>query len=174
MSKAEDIITELGHAKLRHRIESGSAPVPECGCWLWLGSGDKNGYGSIGTGRRSRSAKVHRVSFIVFVGPIPNGYDVLHKCDTPCCVNPDHLMLGTAQSNLVDMVIKKRSTANRGNLPYGVRKQHRRYKRPDTPDRFEAVVVQGGRTVYLGTFATIDKASVIATNARAKWLRGIG
>lgn len=175
MSQAEDRIHKDDYPAIRARIEDRSIPVPECGCWLWLGCGDKNGYGSIGVGYPSKQAKAHRVSFIVFRNEFPGDLHVLHKCDTPACVNPDHLFLRTNQVNLTDMVAKGRSKAGRGKYPYGVRKQHRKYGRPDTPPRYEVLVKQGKKDVYLGAYATIEEAATVAASARDAWLlsRGI-
>lgn len=82
-------------------------PVPESGCWLWLGGWDANGYGKV-----SRNGKVittaHRLFYFERNGPIPTGLVVCHKCDTPACCNPDHLFLGTYQDNIDDMIRKGR------------------------------------------------------------------
>ena len=70
-------------------------PVPESGCWLWLGAEKGNGYGNVKQGRRNTTA--HRRSWEEHNGPIPKGMHVCHKCDTPSCVNPDHLEPVTVQ-----------------------------------------------------------------------------
>ena len=51
----------------------------------------------------------HRASFKTFIGPIPDGYCVCHSCDNPSCINPDHLFLGTALDNSLDMREKNRA-----------------------------------------------------------------
>ncbi len=90
-TKRETIVQELGE------------------CWVW----DKaqcGGYGRIKN--RNRRYLVHRLSYEIFVGPIPEGLDVLHKCDVRLCCNPRHLYPGTDQDNCND----KRE---RGQLPIG-------------------------------------------------------
>lgn len=78
------------------------------GCWLWLAFKDKNGYGQIGTGTKSSHAYAHRISYEIEFGEIPAGMHVLHKCDNPTCVRPDHLFLGTHVDNMADMTAKGR------------------------------------------------------------------
>lgn len=73
------------------------------GCWKWLGMINQNRYGVSGRGKLA-----HRASWEMFKYPIPKGLFVLHKCDNPACVNPDHLFLGTHQDNMRDMVSKGR------------------------------------------------------------------
>lgn len=82
-------------------------PEPNSGCWLWSSGWDKDGYGTL-TG----SKRAHRVSWESVNGPIPKGFMICHKCDTPPCVNPSHMFLGTAADNSRDCVSKKR--ANNG------------------------------------------------------------
>ena len=85
------------------KIELG-APT---GCWLWAGAALPRGYGSVSVGGRSHNA--HRVAFEAAHGPgSARGLIVRHRCDTPACVNPQHLQLGTPADNSRDMVERGR------------------------------------------------------------------
>lgn len=98
----------MGAARpLQERFEEKYIPVPEAGCWLWTAAVDTYGYGRIGFGDGLISA--HRVSWALYRGEIPNGLCVLHACDVPSCVNPDHLFLGTHSDNSKDCFNKGRS-----------------------------------------------------------------
>ena len=80
-------------------------------CWMWKGYREsKFGYGAIMMGGKRISA--HRASWIINKGKIPDGLQVLHNCDSPGCVRPDHLFLGTQADNMRDMAKKERQ-ANR-------------------------------------------------------------
>lgn len=80
---------------------------PVSGCWEFTGFKNKKGYGSIWHVENMDEA--HRVSYTVFVAPIPEGIFVLHRCDNPPCINPEHLFLGTHLDNMADMRAKGRS-----------------------------------------------------------------
>jgi hypothetical protein len=91
---------------LREYIFNKSTPEPNTGCWIWPWLSN-DGYGlDMSTGETKRA---HRLSYEVFKGEIPKNMWVLHKCDTPSCVNPDHLFIGTPSDNSKDMQNKKRS-----------------------------------------------------------------
>src|SRR5882672_8186088 len=74
----------------------------ETPCWEWQGSRDKDGYGISTPGR------AHRKSYEKFIGPIPEKLCVLHRCDNPPCINPDHLFVGTHKDNKTDCMTKGR------------------------------------------------------------------
>src|SRR6266496_700029 len=78
------------------------------GCLEWTGWKDKKGYGEISIA--SYPYMAHRASYALHVGPIPHGVKVLHKCDNPSCINPEHLFLGSHQDNVADCVKKRRHT----------------------------------------------------------------
>jgi hypothetical protein len=92
-------------------LEMRSCPEPNTGCLLWLGAVRTNGreYGVIGSNRSGTRIMAHRAAWVVANGAIPDGMCVCHRCDTPACVNPEHLFLGTAGQNAEDRQAKGRT-----------------------------------------------------------------
>lgn len=80
----------------REYIKAHSVPIPD-GCWIWMRYQDKDGYGWVGPGAPERAA--HRLSYHLFIGPIPEGMTVDHLCFRSQCVNPAHLQLLTHEEN---------------------------------------------------------------------------
>ncbi len=102
-------------------------------CWLWYGSRNENGYGSltIRTGKTQKVFKAHRFSWMLANGPIPPGLWVLHDCDVKACVRPEHLHLGDRPANIAEAVA-------RGRIQSGERHWMRRSRhvtQPSEPSR---------------------------------------
>ena len=97
---------------LKERFDAKWQENPETGCWDWTASTAKGGYGKIRVAGKLRTA--HRASYELHVGPIPDGFQVCHQCDRPCCVNPAHLFLGTNADNVRDKVQKCRQAKPKG------------------------------------------------------------
>jgi hypothetical protein len=85
------------------------------GCWEWTASFARGGYGQFFTSVKDGREwyRAHRFSYIAHKGDIPEGMVVMHECDNPRCVNPDHLRLGTQADNVADMDAKNRGIWNR-------------------------------------------------------------
>ena len=100
-------VTEKMKIKLAKKTEA----KPNC-CVEWIGYRDRQGYGRAWFDYQPIGA--HRLSWSIANGPIPEGMCVLHRCDNPSCVNPEHLFLGTVSENHKDMMLKKRNVLSLG------------------------------------------------------------
>lgn len=80
--------------------------VSESGCWEINGARDRDGYAHVNYAGKAH--KAHRFAYETWVGPIPEGHLVRHKCDNPCCINPNDLETGTDLDNVHDMISRGR------------------------------------------------------------------
>jgi len=133
-------------------------------CWLWTAS-TAHGYGSIRID--GKLWRAHRLSYLWAYGELFDDLDVLHCCDTPCCVNPDHLFLGTHADNMADMAAKGRSHAPR--------KRHRpRTKTKLTVDQVRAIrrIHNEGKlgTRKIGQMFNVHRTTIRSIIRREYWL----
>lgn len=114
------------------RFEDFYVPDPNSGCWLWIGVSNAQGYGHFKIPDQYgewRTVKAHRAAYQLYRGvEVPSNMQLMHKCDTPCCVNPDHLEIGTRNDNQQDMARKGRGTKSSIGLPWGVMQPKRSSK----------------------------------------------
>jgi hypothetical protein len=97
---------------LKEKFDSSYLPEPNSGCWIWLGTVQGGRYGAIWFGGKFLTA--HRVAWELNNKPIPDGMVACHKCDTPLCVNPRHIFIGTQADNVADMEKKGRANKSKG------------------------------------------------------------
>lgn len=110
-TKTQRIVAKRGHENdpehLARRLANGVSVSKKTGCWEWRRSCNGSGYGTLTIGGRAQYA--HRLAFILAGNEIPDGYHVMHRCDNPACINPDHLTTGTRSDNMRDCYRKGRS-----------------------------------------------------------------
>lgn len=132
------------------------------GCWIFTGYKAQYGYGKIGRGGRGKGmALAHRVTYEHFVGPIPDGLLIDHRCARRDCVNPDHLRPTTHKQNNEHQV-----GAYRSNQSGGVRGVHRYGRSKRNPWR--ARLGHNGREVHVGYFPTREEAEAAVRAKRAE------
>ena len=109
-------MTGLNKKALKDLIYEGSTPHEGSGCWEWQRYRDKDGYGRRYTKHLGKSIRAHRLSYLAFNNDFDNELWILHKCDNPCCVNPDHLYQGTQQDNEDDRTLRGRRSFPRPDM----------------------------------------------------------
>ena len=113
--EARDAAGEPGRVRLE-QIKGRTVPGgPEGDCWMWTGPQDGGGYGHTRFGGPHKVG-VHRAAWEAANGrPVPPGLVVRHRCHTPACVNPGHLMAGTQRENIADSVAAGRTARGEKN-----------------------------------------------------------
>lgn len=107
-AKIAAALTKPVEQRFWSKVDKDNGPVhPEHGrCWVWTAALFSNGYGVFGVAHKNKRS--HRVSWELINGSIPSDMRVLHKCDNPRCVRPEHLFLGTDRDNAADRCSKGR------------------------------------------------------------------
>lgn len=102
---------KIAKEELLSKMLGKTYPEPNTGCWLWGGMVNACGYGimKLADLPQFKTPLTHRISYFLHNGEFNYKLHVLHKCDTPSCVNPDHLFLGTHQDNMNDRTKKNRT-----------------------------------------------------------------
>lgn len=101
------------------RLRRGGWKVTSDGCWEWLGNRFANGYGRVAL--KDTTVGAHRVAYETWVGPIPEGHLIRHKCDNKPCINPEHLETGTHADNMADKVARGRQNTISGDAHYAAK-----------------------------------------------------
>lgn len=119
-------ITKRGEEKRKQQETNYELDVD--GCWIWQGGLSKDGYGKVK--REGKTIRAHRLFYQLHKGPINEGMVIMHSCDKPTCVNPEHLSMGTHLDNELDKDIKGRRSpsptiSHPENVPRG--ENHPRY-----------------------------------------------
>ena len=113
MGKNEYTYTNGYNGTLKERMENKTLKAGDDDCWLWTASCDTAGYPTIRVDGKLRRAS--HIAFELYSGhPVPNGSVLMHSCDTPRCVNPRHLSVGTKHLNNVDKMLKGRCNPSKG------------------------------------------------------------
>lgn len=129
------------------------------GCWIWQAGFQPNGYGRFKL--PGKNATAHRASWELHKGAIPSGLFVLHRCDRPACVNPDHLWLGTHAENMADMRAKRRQ--NKGT------KQHAATLNEPMVYGIRAMLKHGASQDECATIFGVSRSTIQEIGTRARW-----
>ena len=109
----------------------------DTGCWMWIAGKNRRGYGKFRIGKKTMAAP--RASLLIYRGiSLPSHLCACHTCDTPECVNPDHLFVGTNKENSEDMKRKGRQTYGERNGRSKLKEEDVRKIR-DLPGRHEEI-----------------------------------
>lgn len=149
------ILTERDEARFWAKV----ALPDERGCAIWTASKDQHGYGKFTHGPRGRGrfySRAHRVAFTIVNGPIPDGFQLDHKCHTESCVAPDHLRAATAAENCQNRL------GSFSNSRTGIRgvSWHR------DMNKWLAAITLAGRQHRIGYFADINDAEAAVIEYR--------
>ena len=149
---------------LPDRFVSKFVECPTTGCWLWTAHADKQGYGHYGVWRKGtmpmQITRAHQYVWVVLNGPVPDGFEIDHRCGCKSCVNPDHLRLATRSQNRMNIGKPKNNKSGQKGVIW-VEKE----------SRWLAYIGVDRKQIKLGRFKSFDEA-VRARNEATSNLHG--
>jgi hypothetical protein len=154
------------YTSTEERFSYYSSNPDENGCINWLGQHDKNGYGRIKPTGEKR-IRAHRYSYQKFVGSIPEGCLVCHKCDNPSCVNHEHLFIGTPSDNTKDMHKKGRAVFNMKGLPMKMLPNSKLTK--EDVLKIRELIKEGKKQIDIAALFKIHRSTVLHIKKRFTW-----
>lgn len=152
---------------IAERLDRYTMPVTETGCWLWTGGCETRGFPFLMYGRiwvRGRTLPAHRVSYEHHVGVIPEGMCVMHKCDVPLCINPQHLKVGVPRENTGDMIAKGRNASM-----IATRRGESSNWNKLTRDQVLAIRVDSGSNQQIADAYGVTRGCIIRIRERHTW-----
>ena len=135
-------------------------------CWVWKRSIKRHGYGVFG--HKGKTITAHRASYELLNGEIPKGLYVLHTCDNPACINPDHLWVGSQKDNMKDRVKKGHFKLGKYSKFKGVK--FRTDIKRDTSKKWGAYVTVNKKLINLGSYHTQEEAALIVDKYKMETL----
>jgi hypothetical protein len=158
-----------GPRPIRERLDNKTDRTPGNGpggdCWIWTGSLNNKGYGRINRSRLIVYA--HRLAYELSFGEIPAGMNVLHRCDTPACVNPAHLFLGTQADNNLDCRNKGRHSC--GERPRGERHHGSKLTARDAVEIRRAYAAREKSQRQLAAAYGVSRRAIMFILSRRNW-----
>lgn len=147
-------------------IIENNVSVDSNNCWNWKLRKNSKGYGVL-PGRSCFSILAHRMSWRVFKGEFDKSLCVCHICDNPCCVNPDHLFLGTQLDNMRDAK-KKNRLRHDACYRVGEERTHSKLKNKDVL-RIRELLKEGVKQKDISEKFKICQQTVSEINTRLIW-----
>ena len=136
--------------------------INEKSCWICIShKGDRDGYPQKKV--KSKSTRISRIMYEKYKGKIPEGLFVLHHCDNPSCINPDHLFFGTAKDNSVDMIKKGRGVF------VGGAKGEKNHSAKLTKDKVCEIMVASGTIRFLAKLYGVSHTTIWSIKNRITW-----
>lgn len=149
LTKAE-LVSYPSREPLHKRLRNYT--VDENGCWNWNLKKDRCGYGRFKINLRSLGA--HKVSYVFHCGDVGDGFVVMHSCDNPACINPEHLSIGTQKENVQDSIDKGRFHGER-----------------DASNRVGVIGINGHESIFLKSFSEADNYPGVTRSGLHKRVR---